>query len=153
MKNNDKNGFTLVELMIVAGILAVVFTGMIKLFIYTSVQSNLAGNKTLAVTAAQNVMEEIRNYMFDDIAVDYASAGTPGDTFNPFGLTGKGKVYVDSSNAELLVIKIVVSWQDKYGRIIGEDLDLDGSLDGGEDADGDTQLSSPVTLISMITRR
>ncbi len=147
------SGFTLVELMIVAGILAVVFTGMLNLFIFTSVQAEMAGNKTLAISAAQDKLEEIRDHDYDDIVIDYAGGGTPGNTFNTVGLTGKGAVYVNSSNTELLVIKVVVSWRNKYNRLIGEDADLDGVLDVGEDLDSNGELSSPITLISMITRR
>jgi len=42
---DKRAGFTLVELLIVVWILAIVIVGMIQLFIYTSVQAELAGNK------------------------------------------------------------------------------------------------------------
>src|SRR3990167_4005487 len=135
--NKNPGGFTLIELVFVAGILAVVLTGMIQLFIHTSVTAELSGNKTLAVAEAHNKLEEMRNHSFDLIATDYASGGTPGDTFNLTNLTGKGKIYIDNSNPSLLTLKVVIAWQNKYNRIVGEDLDLDGTLDGGEDTDSD----------------
>ncbi|MCA9407413.1 MAG: prepilin-type N-terminal cleavage/methylation domain-containing protein [Candidatus Omnitrophica bacterium] len=151
--NKDNDGFTLVELLIVAGIMSVVLTGMIKLFIYTNIQAELAGNKTMAVNEAQMKLEEIRNHTYAQIVADYGSGGTPGNTFNLNQLNGMGVIYVDSTNTELLEVDIKVCWQDKYNRIIGEDLDLDGVLDVGEDNNSNGQIDSIVSLSSMITRR
>jgi type II secretory pathway pseudopilin PulG len=149
----SKQGFTLVELLIVIAILIFIVTGLIQMFIYGSVLADLASNKTMAVTDASNKLEEIRNYDFDDIVVDYASGGTPGDTFDLAQLTGKGKIYIDSTNPELLTVMVVVAWENKYSRKSGEDLDFDGVLDAGEDVDGDGELSSPVELVTMVTER
>jgi len=148
-----KRAFTLVELIVVVGILSLVITGMLQLYIYTSAQAEMGGNKTSAITEAQAKIEEIRNHDFDDIAIDYGAGGTPGNTFDLTLLSGKGVIDVDDSNPELLVLEVAVSWRNKYSRVIGEDFDLDGQLDGGEDINGDGKLSSPITLMSMITRR
>ena len=145
-------GFTLVELLMATIILSVVLVGLIQLFIRCSVLTELASNITAAMSEAQGKMEEIRNYDFDSIATDYVNGGA----LNPFDLTqlaGKGIIYIDSSNADLLEVEIVISWQNKYGRIIGEDLDLDGTLDTGEDVNGDSKLSSIATLVSQIAER
>ena len=156
------SGFTLVELMLVVWILATVMTGMIQLFIYTSVQAQMAGNKTLAISEAQSKIEEIRNHSYSTIATDYASGGTPGNIFTPTMPNSKGVIYLDTTgsfspgaSSELIGIKVVVSWRDKYNRIVGEDKDLDGVFDAGEDLSGGVanQLDSPASLISMITRR
>lgn len=144
---NTKKGFTLVEVVLAAGILAFIIVAMVKVFIYTSMQAELAGSKTLAALAAQNKLEEIRNHEYDDIVTDYN-----GSIFDPAGLDGKGKVYV-TGTAELLQIETVVCWRDKHNRVIGEDKDLDGALDAGEDADGNSRISSPVTIVTGLTRR
>jgi hypothetical protein len=75
-------------------------------------------------------------------------------------LTGEGVIYLytDHSSrtyvdAEMIEVVVSVSWQDRNGRIMGEDLDLDGTLDGGEDTNSDGELSSPVSLRTFITRR
>jgi len=151
--HKNQNGFTLVELMMVVGILTYVILALVQLFIYTSTSAQLGGNKTLALSEVQNKIEEIRNYEFDDVATDYASSGTPGNKFDLIKLTGKGVITLDSSVANLLTIEIVACWQDKYGRIIGEDTDLDGVLDTGEDANGNNKIDSPVTLITMRSKR
>lgn len=156
----NNQGFTLIEVVLVAGILAFTITSMIQLYIYTSVQAEMAGNKTLAVSAAQNKLEEIRDHDYSSILTDYVGGGTPGDTFTLSYLNGRGKIYIDNSasfisstSADLLGIMVVVSWRNKYNRVVGEDTDLDGVLDAGEDTNGNGRLDSPVTLMSMITLR
>ena len=146
------SGFTLVELLLATIILAIVLAGLIQVFIRCSVLTELSNNVTAAMSEAQGKMEEIRNYNFNSIATDYVGGGS----LNPFDLTeltGKGVIYINSGNAELLEVKIVINWQNKYGRIVGEDLDLDGVLDAGEDINGDNQLSSIATVVSKIARR
>ncbi|MCK5214979.1 MAG: prepilin-type N-terminal cleavage/methylation domain-containing protein [Candidatus Omnitrophica bacterium] len=153
MTKKENRGFSLIEVVFAVAVLAFVIISMIKVYIYMSVQSELAGNKTVALMLAQNKIEEIRDYSYDLIVADYASGGAVGNTFNLTRLTGAGAIYIDSSNADLLIIKVVVCWQDKYERIIGEDADLDGVLDVGEDQDSNGEISSPITVVSMITKR
>lgn len=150
---NNKRGFSLLELMFVIAILVVVIAGMIRLFIYTSTQVDIAGRKTIALSQAQNKLEEIRNHDFDLITADYGSGGTPGNTFDLSLINGKGVIYINSSNSELLTLEIVVSWRNKYNRIIGEDLDLDGALDAGEDINSNGKIDSGIEVISFVTRR
>ena len=152
---NSKAGITLVELMIAIGILTFVIVSMIQLYIYTSVQAELAGNKTLAVSEAQSKIEEMRNHNYDLIAEDYGDGGTPGNTFDLSYLNGKGLISIDSTDPELLVLQVSIFWRDKYDRIVGEDLNLNGALDEdeGEDANENDRLDAVVELISMITRR
>lgn len=152
MKRNEQ-GLTMVELMIVVMILVFVVTGMVQTFLYASTIADIARNKTLAVTDASSKLEQIRNHPFDDITTDYVSGGTPGDLFDLTTLTGKGKIYIDTTDPELLVVKVVVCWQNKYNRILGEDLDFDGVLDAGEDVDGDGEISSPLELVTYVAEK
>lgn len=69
----SRRGFTLVEVMISVGVLAFVIVGLLQLFVYCSTLADAAGNMTLAVNEAQTKMEEIRNYDFDRIVLDYTS--------------------------------------------------------------------------------
>ena len=111
-------GFTLVEVMIAVGILAIVIVGLLQLFIYSSALAEAAGNTTLAINEAQNKMEEIRNHDFGSITIDYASGGTPGDTFTLTNLNGTGTITTSQfgGSSELLQIQIDVSWQNKNSR-------------------------------------
>ena len=151
------SGVTFVELLITSAILSVVILGCLQLFIYSSTEAEMTGNLTSALTETQNKIEEIRNHTYSNIVTDYASGGTPGNTFNLTLLTGKGIVYIDNStapcNSELLCLQVVVSWRNKYNRVVGEDQNLNGVLDAGEDLNGNGKLDSPAMLMSMITRR
>ena len=151
MRKNQ--GFTLLELMFAVAILVTVVGGMVRLFVFTSTQADIAGRKTIAVSEAQTKLEEIRNVDFDLITTNYGSGGTPGNTFDLSLIDGKGIIYIDSSNAELLVLEVVISWNNKYNRVVGEDKDLDGMLDAGEDANSNGKLDSSVELVTYLTRR
>jgi Tfp pilus assembly protein PilV len=107
-----------VEVLLSVGILAVVIVGLLQLFVYCSTLAEAAGNTTLAINEAQNKMEEIRNHDFSAIAIDYASSGTPGDTFTLTGLNGTGTITTSQvgGSSELLQIQIDVAWQNKNGR-------------------------------------
>ena len=113
-----QKGFTLVEVLIAVGILAVVIVGLLQLFVYCSTLAEAAGNTTLAINEAQNKMEEIRNHDFNAIAVDYASGGTPGNTFALTSLNGTGTITTSQvgGSYELLQIQVDVAWQNKNGR-------------------------------------
>jgi len=149
----SENGFSLVEVLVVAVILAVVLTSMVQLFIYSSVQAQLGGEQTAAVSEAQNKVEEIRGHDFDAIVTDYGVSGTPGNKFSLDQLTGMGAIYIDNSNSNLLVIDVVTSYESKYDRIIGEDANLNGVLDSGEDVNSNGKIDSPVKVSTMLTRR
>lgn len=120
-KNNifrDRQGFTLAEVLIAVGILAVVIVGLLQLFVHCSNLAEAAGNTTLAVNEAQNKMEEIRSHNFSTMAVDYASGGTPGNAFTLTSLNGTGAITISQvgGSSALLQVRIDVVWQNKNGR-------------------------------------
>jgi prepilin-type N-terminal cleavage/methylation domain-containing protein len=145
-----QQGFTLIELLVVVGILAVVILGLIQTFLLGSILADLSHRKTIAVGEAQDKLEEILNHSFSTIVTDYASGGTPGNTFSLSQVTGAGRVAITTVSASLLQADIVVSFQYKGGRIYGEDLDLDGTLDAGEDANGNGVLDSGIKFSTYI---
>jgi len=98
-------------------------------------------------------MNEIREYDFDSIAADYASGGSQGNTFNLSQINGMGIIYIDLSNSLLLEIEIVVSWLNQFNRVIGEDQDLDGVLDAGEDLNNNGKLDSVVEMVSLVAKK
>ena len=117
-KISQNQAFTLVEVLITIGILTVVIVGLLQLFVYCSNLAEAAGNTTLGINEAQNKMEEIHNHNFSTVAVDYASGGTPGNTFTLTSLTGTGTVTISQfgGSSSLLQTQISVSWQNKNGR-------------------------------------
>ena len=145
----NNRGFTLAEVILVVGIMAVAIVGMVRMYIFTTVHAEISGSKTVAMTEAQGMLEQMRMADFDTIVGTFDKQTSTLSLLN-------GYMFIDISDAnpELLEVSIVVSWDDKYNRKIGEeDIDRDGVLDSGEDLNGDGEFSSPVVLQSMITRR
>lgn len=98
---------------------------------------------------AQEKLEEIRNHNFHKIYLDYDDT-----TFGVAGIEeAEGRVDVDNTNPDLLEITVTVCWKQVGGRVIGEDLNLDGDLDTGEDSNGNGQLDSPVQIITLMAKR
>lgn len=145
-------GFTLIELLVVTGILGFIILGLIQSLILSSVLADISNRKTIAVSEAQDKLEEILNHNFDTIVVDYASGGTPGNTFVLSPITGMGVVTAGVYTANVVQVDVVVSFQIANGGVIGEDKDLDGVLDVGEDANGNSALDSPVKLSTYIRK-
>ena len=114
-KRNKKNqrGFTLVEVMVSALILATVIVGIMQLFIYTSILAELAGDKITALNEAQSKMDQIRNTSFSSITTTYPS----GTTFAlPSQLTGNGVITLDTTDSNLYGVTIIVTWLNKKGQ-------------------------------------
>ena len=155
LKNLGEEGFSLAELLVTCGILVTVIVILLQLFVYNSILAELSGNMGYAMSEAQAKMEEIKNSDFSLITTNYASGGTPGNTFNLSQGQGKGVIYIDSSNANLLEVSVVVCWKNKDGRVIGEDTNLNGVLDAGEDLSSpvNNKLDSKATLVLKIAKR
>lgn len=151
----SNSAFTLVEVMIAALVFALAIGSLLLVFVYCLGLNATSKNLTTAINGAQTKLEEIYNHVFDTIVSDYASGGTPGDNFSisDWSQNYSAIVEVDSSNPELLVVTVTVCWQEKGGRVIGEDNNLDGAFNvGTEDKDGDGRLDSPAQLTTLIAR-
>ena len=139
--------------MVTVAILGFSLSGLLGIFVYCSMLSDIAGNMSKALRGAQGKLEEIRDHNYSLITADYASAGNPGNKFDAAQLSkSKGAIYIDSTNPDLLQVKVAVSWKNENGRLSGEDSNLNGVIDGGEDINGNNELDSPVCLISLIAR-
>jgi len=151
VQHKYNSGLTLLELMIAAAILVVAISGLLAIF--TGLFSLNEGTRklTLAVTAAQDKMEEIRD---SNLATLYT---TYNDTsFNPdgFGFSeAKGAVHIDNLDPDLLKVYVSISWRERSNKIVGEDANLNGSFDAGEDQNGDNRLSSPAEISTLIGSR
>jgi len=151
MKNliiNNKSGFTLVELLISTVVFSFAFIGLLLSFVRSMELHEASRNTSFALTAVKSRLETIQNTTFSEIYSTY-----DGLTFTDSGLNGIGVSYVDNSNLNLLEVVVPFCWQQKNGRIIGEDANLDGALDAGEDANLNGRIDSPAQVITYIYNR
>lgn len=149
----DGSGFTILELMVTTGVLAVAIVGLVQLFVCCMWQSENAGHLTTAVNEAYGKWEEIRAVEFGDIVTRYSPQGTLGDTFSLAGLDGRGVLYLDTSRPNILLVDVVVCWRERGNMVYGEDQNLNGVLDAGEDLNQNGRLDSPAELTSLVARR
>lgn len=154
MKLSDK-AFTLIELLFTFSILAFCLCGLLLTYINMYVLSDLSRDLTLVNNAMQAEIETINRMDFDDID------DLNGTTFDITGFSAanaKGRIEVSdltiraTPTETLRRVRIVTSFRSR-GRVIGEDQDLDGQLDAGEDtliANG--RLDSPVEIVTLVVR-
>jgi len=147
----NRNGFTLLELMIAVGVLIVALAGLLGVFAHLISLNENSSKLTLAVAACQAKLEEIRNSTFSNIYTTYNGA-----SFNPQGFASseaKGAISINNSNPILLQVFVSVSWRTRSNRVIGEDRNLNGSRDAGEDLNANLRLDSPGQLATLMAQR
>ena len=95
-------------------------------------------------------MEEIKKTSYAGLS---AFNGVSFDIAGFASSDAKGVVEVTDNlgYADLTRVRIVSSLKSR-GRIIGEDQDLDGVLDFGEDANANGRLDSPIELVTLIAQ-
>lgn len=170
MRLSDK-GFTLIELLLAFSILVFCLCGILLTHIQMFILSDLSRDLTLATNAMQAKMEEIKKVNFDCL---FISTPTPcaspasvcpcvcnnacfshQETFNLEGIAeGKGRIEIETVTGytDLKRIRLVASFKSR-GRLIGEDKNLDGDLDTGEDTlIANNRLDSPVEVVTLIAR-
>jgi type II secretory pathway pseudopilin PulG len=148
---NKKSGFTLLELMIGTSVLIVALVGLLSSFAYLISLNENSSKLTLAMAACQSKMEEMRGSDFTTLHTTYN-----GTSFDPGGFPSgeaKGSVYIDNSNPNLLQVFVSVSWMTRSNRVIGEDKNLNGARDAGEDLNPNGRLDSPAQICALMTQR
>lgn len=150
-------GFTLLELMLAAAILIVAISGLLATYVLCFNLTETAKNTTLATTAIQFKLEEIRDHTFGDITADYDNT-----TFTVSGFAAgqaMGAIYVESITTDILRVTVSVCWRQGGNRIYGEDngrgggIALSGHLEGTEDIDADGIVDSPAMISTLMINR
>ena len=146
-KINSIKGFALPELLLSVLLLGMIFTGTMLTILKCMELSEIAANSSTAVLAAKNKMAEIENTSFSQIVDslgDYHNV-----SFDINGLSGKGVTYVDVAG-DMLTVNVVICWKQPNGRLFGEDVNLSGQFDAGEDSmDNNNRLDSMVELTTL----
>jgi hypothetical protein len=128
--------------------LALALVAILETYISCLVLIATSKNVNITTNAALGLMEEVRSSAFTRIIDDYHGLNFIVNEIP----TSRGVVYVDDTNPELLEVTTSVCWR-QGNRVIGEDRDLDGVLDAGEDKNGNGIIDSPVELVTRIANR
>lgn len=159
-KNNSRvkkgAGFTLMELLLTVAILAFCLCGILLTYIQMFIFSDLSRDLTRITNLVQAKMEEIKKTDFATLASFTLAFDSNLFFENETQYNGnlkKGIIRAEVSNTsygDLKEVRIVSSFKSR-GRIIGEDKNLDGDLDTGEDTlIVNTRLDSPVEAVTLI---
>lgn len=131
-----------------AAILASAISAILATYYSCFVLISTSKNINITTDAAMGLMEEIRNSAFSRIVDDYNGLNFIVNDIPQ----SRGVVYVDDTNPELLNVTISVCWR-QGNRVMGEDTNLNGQLDSGEDKNGNNIIDSPVQLVTIIANR
>ena len=120
-KKLGTKGLTLGELLLAAAILAFVICGLIALYVHCSILNAANRNVTLAMTHAQYVMEEIRDYDFTTLesTINAGNWDWDIDAVEAEGLTALSNEVIDSSvfqSGDPLGVTVRVDYKDRNGR-------------------------------------
>lgn len=135
-------------------ILGVSICGILLTYINMFMLSDLSRDLTMATNAVQAKMEEVKKNSFDTLS---ALNGTTFDIFGFDSGKAKGRIEVSDvtlrnpSTETLKKVRIVVCFKSR-DRVIGEDANLNGALNTGEDTNNNNRLDGPVELITFIAR-
>ena len=154
MANSSSKGITFVELVVACAVLVTIFVSFLYGLVGCIKLVNLSKETFFAIYSADAKIEEMRGHTFSDVYSYYTTS--PQDTFEVDELpavSSKGSIAIDNTNPELLEVYIAVCWKSFDGRVIGEDVNLDGNLAAAEDVNSNNKIDSPVSLATFITRR
>ncbi len=142
-----RRGFTLPELLIAAVVFVLTFVGILLSYLRCMELNELSRNSSLAVAAVKSRMEDIKNTDFVNISSTYDKIA-----FSANGINGKGVSYVEDVATDPKLLKVTISfcWKQKSGLLVGEDNDLDGQLDAGEDKNANNILDSITQVVSYV---
>lgn len=145
--------FSLIEVVVVMAILVLFSSAMLQLYVSLDETTHISTGKLSAVRAADIIISEMKTLNNSEIVSNYSSGGTPGEMIQLSELNGYAQIDIDSSNMDLIDVKIYLHWKDRFGRLFGEDADLDGVLDIGEDLNGNGILDSVFKAGSLIAQK
>lgn len=150
MPRKERAGFTLAEVLLAVSILAFGLCGILVTYISMHIFLDLSRNFTTVTNALQAKAEEIKRTSFS------ALSGLNGTTFDLSGFgpnNAKGVIEVTdiTGYADLKRVRIIACFKSR-ARVIGEDTNLNGILNIGEDANNNGRIDSPAELITLIAK-
>jgi prepilin-type N-terminal cleavage/methylation domain-containing protein len=166
VKHLSKLGFTLAEVLLAVAILAFALCGILATYLACFNLTITSKNVNLATSAAQGMIEEIRNTPFPQMVDDH-QVQIGGQFYNLTVVSASlyrlnfmvnnmpqnmGVLYINQADPDFITATVEVSWK-QGNSVIGEDTNLNGILNSGEDKNGNNLLSSTVELVTRIVNR
>jgi type II secretory pathway pseudopilin PulG len=153
MKNTS--GFTIVELLLGVALFIAVAGSMAFAFL-KSVSINESGQMMVeAMYRLQQKAEEIKNFDYQ-ASVEETRLAYDGQSFQLANFPDNVGT-IEMLNVagvppgQLYRLSIQLSWLDKDGHVMGEDSNLDGVLNLGEDINGNNRLDSPAQIVTYVS--
>jgi prepilin-type N-terminal cleavage/methylation domain-containing protein len=145
-----KKGLSLIELMIAVAILVFSLSALLASYSNIFLLADLARDRSRAANAVRAKMEELKKENFSNL--DSFNATTFNlDGFSANDAKGRIEVRTVTGTTDLKEIRVVASFRSRR-RIIGEDTNLNGVLNTGEDANNNGRLDSPVELVTLFVK-
>lgn len=146
-------GFTLVEVLFSIAIIAVTLCGLLLTYINMFVLADVIRDSALAGNALHAKLEEVRNLDFSNLTA-LAGPFNLSDYGFPAGQAAMGSTEVTPDisgfTGNLTKVRMVGAYTTRNNRIVGEDKNLNGVLDTGEDSNGNSRLDSPIEVVSLV---
>ncbi|MFA5100754.1 MAG: prepilin-type N-terminal cleavage/methylation domain-containing protein [Candidatus Omnitrophota bacterium] len=148
-----QSGLTLIEVLVSVAIMATCISGMLLTYINLFTITDLMRDFTLAMNAASQKVEEIKCNPYDSILAFNNSTFTVAGFPDASDAIGRIEVS-NTTNAYLRKVRVVVSFRTR-GRVIGEDANLNGLLDSGENTvsyaeTAGPRLDSPIEIVTYV---
>ena len=153
-------GFTLVEVLVSAFIMSITLAAILGGFLGNMHLTNVATSKVAMQTQLDRFVEGLRQQPFATLTGRVRSQHRSSDDDAGFVLpTGyQGELLVEyklvtygSVNAVEVTMDPI--WREGQNRMIGEDANLNGVLNAGEDRNGNGRLDSPSQITIRIAQR
>ena len=156
-----RRGLTLIELMIGVVLLLIGVGGLLMGMPSMLFQVDYLSHAQASLNAAQGQLDQLAATSFDTLwASAQANPNGQSAALNglPPGTNGRLAVQIKSGDFHnpgspaLLDVHVAACWQER-GRQIGGDLNCNGQLDAGEQADAEGWIQSPIMVATRIGRR
>jgi type II secretion system protein I len=125
LRQSGEEGFTLLEVVIALSVLVIAIMGVVAAVVTSLKAGSVARERTVALAAAQQELEELI------AASEVEILNAHNDPFTVDGLTQRpdgtplGQITIDSTEAPLYKIEVMVRWVGAYGN---EQLSLDTTV-------------------------
>ncbi len=153
MNLKRKKAFTLVEILVSTAIMAIAITSTLQVLIFLLQMNEANQVSVLCMNRLQGRMDEVKSVLYDDVVARYDGVQFTVPELTARSIRHSGVIYATEIEPGFLTdVKVVICWENK-SRVMGEDANFNGLLDGGEDENGNGELDSPQMIEGTVLNR